>query len=667
MSSPRATDVRISGALALAAAAPALFAPLAVLALSVDQAPVQAMIAAVAGAAPLVIIAGIAAARPVPRWAFALAAVPLAFAAAGFSWISVGGARSPATPWVMTALVAIAAFGGWRGSLGAAVAGIVLGALYISVPEPSLRLFGRAPLAQRELASIISWSTASIAIAAVCAAAAAAWAKALPALRHPTIAARRSLELLSEGAASCGLRVGEDGLILSVVGAPEQAIDFDRKALTRLSIDALAHPDDAATIKAMLDEAKAADALTRGPALERSTMVRLRSRQGGYRWTEVFAAPAAAFPAPKEATSAKLEDSMLICRARWRPGRETASDASDAERSAFLAQMSQDLRGSLKSIVGYTDILRNELFGSIGNNRYREYARLAHDSGLHLLEQVDELIDLAEIESGRFAAKPEVIDLAPLVEGAARLVRSRAERSGVASRINTPQKPPRLILHRRALRRILVTMMLDALRSAKMGDALLLSAEIESDTLRFALRWSRRPSAELGDAETVEGENEAKDWGADAEASADSDARRGRLVIETLSQLMGGGLIFADATSSLDETDSVYAELFLPVKRDLGGSGDTELQGMSQEDSDATSSALADALEPPPQADLFEDGPELEERPKTPERDLEAEALDTPLFDLSESVEYADAGESAPEEDPDDASTRRPRPRRMSA
>ena len=88
---------------------------------------------------------------------------------------------------------------------------------------------------------------------------------------------------------------------------------------------------------------------------------------------------------------------------------------------------------------------------------------------------------------------------------------------------------------------------------------------------------------------------------------------------------------------------------------------------MSQEDIDATSSALADALEPPPQADLFEDGPELEERPKTPERDLEAEALDTPLFDLSESVENADAGESAPEEDPDDASTRRPRPRRMSA
>jgi cell cycle sensor histidine kinase DivJ len=92
--------------------------------------------------------------------------------------------------------------------------------------------------------------------------------------------------------------------------------------------------------------------------------------------------------------------------------RDAAEEASRA-KTEFLANMSHELRTPLNAVIGFADILSGELFGTLSEARYREYARLIHESSKHLLNVVNDILDMSKIGAGSLGSSRSHSTLLP--------------------------------------------------------------------------------------------------------------------------------------------------------------------------------------------------------------------------------------------------------------
>ena len=92
-------------------------------------------------------------------------------------------------------------------------------------------------------------------------------------------------------------------------------------------------------------------------------------------------------------------------------------------KTEFMANMSHELRTPLNAIIGFSEIIKNDTFGPVGSTKYREYASDIHESGNHLLALINDILDVAKIESGTSELHEEVIDVPDTVRSVMRLVR----------------------------------------------------------------------------------------------------------------------------------------------------------------------------------------------------------------------------------------------------
>jgi signal transduction histidine kinase len=99
-------------------------------------------------------------------------------------------------------------------------------------------------------------------------------------------------------------------------------------------------------------------------------------------------------------------------------------------KSEFLANMSHELRTPLNAIIGFSDILRNETFGP-AHPSYRGYAKDIHDSGAHLLQIINDILDMSKVEAGKLDLHESLVDLGDIVDVCRRLMRERAQEAGV--------------------------------------------------------------------------------------------------------------------------------------------------------------------------------------------------------------------------------------------
>jgi Amt family ammonium transporter len=160
--------------------------------------------------------------------------------------------------------------------------------------------------------------------------------------------------------------------------------------------------------------------------------------------------------------------------------KQAAEEASHA-KSAFLANMSHELRTPLNAVIGFSEILTGELFGALGDARYKDYAADILQSGRHLLSLVNDLLDHTRIEAGRMELNEAEVDVHEQCEAVLRMMRERAQAGGVALHADLDMALPWLRADDRALRQILLNLLGNAVKFTPQGGTVTLGARLEQD------------------------------------------------------------------------------------------------------------------------------------------------------------------------------------------
>lgn len=160
---------------------------------------------------------------------------------------------------------------------------------------------------------------------------------------------------------------------------------------------------------------------------------------------------------------------------------------SDA-KTRFLANMSHELRTPLNAIIGFSEILQQELFGKLQNEKQGEYVNLIHDSGSHLLQIVTDILDMSKIESGTFDIVPEPFNVAQLVRSSTGIMSQQADMREINLVSAIPDELPEAIADSRACRQILINLISNALKFSDKEDTVTVGVRVEGDKLAYFVR-----------------------------------------------------------------------------------------------------------------------------------------------------------------------------------
>lgn len=133
-------------------------------------------------------------------------------------------------------------------------------------------------------------------------------------------------------------------------------------------------------------------------------------------------------------------------------------------KSQFLANMSHELRTPLNSVIGFSEMVKLQAIGPVENPRYLEYAGYIHSSAKHLLALINDMLDLAKVESGKLELEEEVVDFARIYESCRTLLEQRIAADGLRVTIMLPNDPPLLLADERKVRQILFNLLSNAIK-----------------------------------------------------------------------------------------------------------------------------------------------------------------------------------------------------------
>ena len=158
--------------------------------------------------------------------------------------------------------------------------------------------------------------------------------------------------------------------------------------------------------------------------------------------------------------------------------------------------MSHELRTPLNAIMGFSDIMREKIFGELPG-KYVEYAQLIHEAGSHLLDLINDVLDMSKIEASKYELNLEPLDAREPVSAALRLMRVQADDVGVQLRGVLPAQPLEVDADRRALKQITLNLISNALKFTPRGGLVTVSLHARDDVLELAVADSGIGISEL--------------------------------------------------------------------------------------------------------------------------------------------------------------------------
>ena len=175
--------------------------------------------------------------------------------------------------------------------------------------------------------------------------------------------------------------------------------------------------------------------------------------------------------AEKDALIGELEQAKSISdEARHR------AESANVAKSRFLAQMSHELRTPLNAILGFSEVMKSEIFGAHAVPVYKEYSADIHNSGVHLLNLINEILDLSRIEAGRYELNEEAVSLVHVVADCHHLLKLRASSRGITIHEVFEQGMPRIWGDERATRQIVLNLLSNSIKFTPQGGEIWLKA-----------------------------------------------------------------------------------------------------------------------------------------------------------------------------------------------
>ncbi|HEU0018366.1 MAG TPA: PAS domain-containing sensor histidine kinase [Methyloceanibacter sp.] len=376
--------------------------------------------------------------------------------------------------------------------------------------------------------------------------------------------------LLAENATDMITRHDEKGRVLFVSQASQQLLGEAPEKLTGDGLFERVH---------VADRPAYLTALSRCSASGEPVTVEFRVRQQDpsglerYSWVEMRCRPlqtslggaysAGVLAGTRDISLRKAQEDELT---RARDEAESASRA----KTQFLANMSHELRTPLNAVIGFSEILNRELFGALGEQRYRDYARMIHESGEHLLHVVNDILDMSKIETGKLKLVKEPFDVGSLIASCTEVMWHAAEAKQLTLVTEVAPGMPELIADKRACKQMLLNVISNAIKFTDAGGSVRVAAREEDGMVELIVADTGIGIAEqdlpkLGNP-FVQADN--------AYNRSHEGAGLGLSVVKGLARLHGGRLEIASELGHGTTTT-----ILLPLGNARGESGDALGQG----------------------------------------------------------------------------------------
>ncbi len=160
--------------------------------------------------------------------------------------------------------------------------------------------------------------------------------------------------------------------------------------------------------------------------------------------------------------------------------KETADTASQT-KSEFLANMSHELRTPLNAIMGFSEVIKNEMFGHIAIPQYVEYARDIFGSGSHLLDIINDILDLSKVEAGKFDLSEENVAIEEVVFAVCNIIKGKADEKNLHIAPRLPGVMPHLYADKRALKQMMLNLLSNAVKFTPKDGDVCISAKLEDN------------------------------------------------------------------------------------------------------------------------------------------------------------------------------------------
>jgi signal transduction histidine kinase len=153
------------------------------------------------------------------------------------------------------------------------------------------------------------------------------------------------------------------------------------------------------------------------------------------------------------------------------------AEAANHAKSGFLATMSHELRTPLNAIIGFSEMMQREVLGALGNDQYRAYVGDIHASGTHLLQIINDILDLSKAEAGKIDLSEEIFDLRDIMRSVRQLTAGRIHAAELTQSLDLPDDLPPLCGDERKTKQVMLNLITNAVKFTPAGGSIAISAQ----------------------------------------------------------------------------------------------------------------------------------------------------------------------------------------------